>query len=131
MARRRRANMDKTSGAMQGRKKELPAKTDLPPGGSEGENGELAKLRELEERIARRSSQVELLDALYTLTSPRRVIWLNFLAGISRGLGITIGATIVFFVVVVILRHFVTLPVIGKFIAQILDFVDVYRNLPR
>ncbi|RKQ83649.1 DUF5665 domain-containing protein [Brockia lithotrophica] len=127
--------MDKTSGATQGKKKKLPAKSDLPPGGSEGESGELAarqrKLRELEERIARQISQVELLDALYTLTSPRRVIWLNFLAGISRGLGITIGATIVFFVVVVLLRHFVTLPVIGKFIAQILDFVDVYRNLPR
>lgn len=116
-------------------KGELQTKADPPPEVPEGEGGELVtrehRLKELEGLIARRASQVELLDALYSLTSPRRVIWMNFLAGISRGLGITIGATIVFFVVVAILRHFVTLPVIGKFIAQILDFVDAHRNLPR
>lgn len=57
---------------------------------------------------------------------PGRLLYLNFAAGIARGLGIAIGFTILGAIVVYIIRELalLNLPVIGKLIAEIVRMVQ-------
>ncbi|PTQ56842.1 MAG: hypothetical protein BSOLF_2644 [Candidatus Carbobacillus altaicus] len=81
-------------------------------------------------RLAKMMEQGECYDLLYNYTRPFRIIYTNFLAGVVRGFGITIGATVIVALLVLVLRQFVSLPLIGEYIAKILDLVDVYRSVP-
>lgn len=65
---------------------------------------------------------------------PRRMLWLNFLAGLARGFGIAVGLTIVAAVFLSFLGRLaaLNLPVIGQFIAEIVRLVNAQlRALPR
>ncbi|BCV20908.1 DUF5665 domain-containing protein [Moorella sp. Hama-1] len=57
---------------------------------------------------------------------PGRLLYLNFAAGIARGLGIAIGFTILGAIVIYIIRELalLNLPVIGKLIAEIVRMVQ-------
>jgi len=52
------------------------------------------------------------------LSSPWRVFWPNFLAGIFRGLGFIVGMTFVFAILVWLLAKMSIFPVIGEYFAQ-------------
>jgi len=62
------------------------------------------------------------------LLKPWKLMWINFMAGLFRGLGMAIGMTVVFavviFVLAAVLRQFIQVPIIGKFIADLVDFVN-------
>lgn len=79
----------------------------------------MSKLAFLLER-ARIAEYVQLLE------SPKRLIYLNFIAGLARGFGMAVGFTLLGAVVIYLLsRTFVTnLPVVGKFIAEIVAIVQ-------
>ena len=65
---------------------------------------------------------------------PRRMLWLNFLAGLARGFGIAIGLTLVAAAFLSVLGRLaaLNLPVIGRYIAEIVHLVDTQlRTLPR
>ena len=65
---------------------------------------------------------------------PRRMIWLNFLAGLARGFGIAVGLTLVAAGFLSVLGRLaaLNLPVIGRYIAEIVRLVDAQlRSLPR
>lgn len=65
-----------------------------------------------------------------TLMGDRKELLLrNFLAGISRGIGIGIGVSIITAILILVLRKLVTLniPVIGKYLADIVDVVQKAR----
>ncbi len=65
---------------------------------------------------------------------PRRMLWLNFLAGLARGFGIAIGLTLVAASFLSILGRLaaLNLPVIGRFIAEIVRLVNEQLHvLPR
>ncbi|MGE5552262.1 MAG: DUF5665 domain-containing protein [Bacteroidota bacterium] len=65
---------------------------------------------------------------------PRRLIWLNFLAGLARGFGIAIGLTLVAAAFLSILGRLaaLNLPVIGRYVAEIVRLVNAQlRSLPR
>ncbi|MDK2820700.1 MAG: hypothetical protein PWP31_665 [Clostridia bacterium] len=57
---------------------------------------------------------------------PGRLIYLNFIAGLARGLGIAIGFTILGAIVLYIIQKLalLNLPIIGKFIAEIVRMVQ-------
>ncbi|MGI9951122.1 DUF5665 domain-containing protein [Moorellaceae bacterium AZ2] len=57
---------------------------------------------------------------------PLRLLYLNFLAGLARGLGIAVGVTILGTLVIYIVRELAlqNLPVIGKLIAEIVRVVQ-------
>lgn len=67
-------------------------------------------------------SYVELLG------KPWKFFWLNFLAGLFRGLGTAIGLTLVFavavYVLIGVLKNMVSIPIIGSYITQLVDFVN-------
>ena len=56
----------------------------------------------------------------------KELLFNNLLAGIARGVGIGIGVTIITAILVVLLQKIVALniPVIGEFIADIVDIVE-------
>ena len=65
----------------------------------------------------------------YILGSKKEIIKRNFIAGIFRGVGIGIGVTIITAILVIILQRIVALniPVIGEYIADIVEIVQKSR----
>lgn len=63
---------------------------------------------------------------------PWKFFFINFIAGVFRGLGMAIGFTIVaalvLFVLAKLLATMVDLPIIGMYIAEIIKFVNQYMQ---
>lgn len=59
-------------------------------------------------------------------SSPWRVVWTNFVAGIFRGLGTVIGASIVIALLFWLLGFFSSLPLIGEYASKIRSEVTGY-----
>lgn len=66
------------------------------------------------------------------LEKPARLILTNFVAGIARGLGIAIGATLVFALMLEGMRRLIMLniPGIGSFIADVVRIVEMKNGGP-
>ena len=69
------------------------------------------------------------IEWAYLLGSKKEIIKRNLLAGIFRGVGIGIGVTIISAILVMLLQKMVTLniPVIGEYIADIVEIVEKSR----
>lgn len=89
---------------------------------------ELVGLRHQVELLARTLEKMRLAEYIAYLNSPGRLLWFNFLVGLARGLGTTIGAGILAGIAYIILKRIVVLnlPVIGEFISEL----NQYINLP-
>lgn len=61
------------------------------------------------------------------MSSPKRLIYANFIAGMARGFGVAVGVTVIAAVAVYVLKGFVDLPLIGKIIAKLIDIVEANR----
>jgi len=61
------------------------------------------------------------------INNPKRLLLVNFVGGLARGLGMAIGFTILAAVVIYFIRQMVNLPLIGKYIAELLNIIDNYR----
>ena len=61
------------------------------------------------------------------MQKPGRILFLNFIGGLARGFGIAVGATIVFALLIELLRRLILLniPGIGTFIAEIVRIVEM------
>ena len=89
----------------------------------------MKKLHELSEALEKAS----IAEYVALFQDPRRLLYLNFLAGISRGFGIAVGFTAVGAVFLYLLGKAASLnlPVIGHFIAEIARIVESeLRRLP-
>jgi hypothetical protein len=65
-------------------------------------------------------------DFVRYLRSPWRIMWINFWAGVFRGLGILIGMTVVVALLVWFLTKLVDFPLIGEYFEQMLDAIKLY-----
>jgi len=72
--------------------------------------------------------QMHLPEYVAYLQSPARMLWINFLVGIARGVGIGIGATVIAALILYFLSKLVTVPLIGKFVAEIIRIVHIYLH---
>ncbi|MEN6413645.1 MAG: DUF5665 domain-containing protein [Veillonellales bacterium] len=81
------------------------------------------------ERLLQHLESLRIAQYIELLERPLRLIMVNFVAGLARGLGIAIGATLIFAVMIEFLRRLVLLhiPGIGNFIAEIIHIVEI-RN---
>ena len=68
------------------------------------------------------------VDYLEYLQSGKRIMWVNFKAGIAKGFGITIGMTVVVGVFIWILTMLVDLPLIGEYFQEAKIYVDDYKE---
>ncbi len=78
------------------------------------------------EKLVRQLESMRVAQYMELLEKPARLIFINFVAGISRGLGIAIGATLVFALMIEGLRQLIlhNIPGIGNFIADIIRIVE-------
>lgn len=70
-------------------------------------------------------------DLISFLKNPTRLFFLNFLAGLGRGLGFALGFTVLAAIVIYLLRRAVSVPVLGNYIAKILEFIEAQRQMYR
>lgn len=86
-------------------------------------------MRSLEERIARLNATMErvnLTEYLRLQSNPWRLLWFNFLAGLARGVGMAIGGTILFALLLYFLGRVAVwnLPLLSEFIANLVRMVE-------
>lgn len=65
------------------------------------------------------------------LKNPFKVFFLNMLAGIGRGFGFAIGFMLLAAILILTMRRAVSVPVIGGYIAKILEFIETQRQIYR
>jgi len=68
------------------------------------------------------------VEYLEYLQSGKRLLWLNFKAGVAKGLGITIGMTVVLGLFVWVMTLLVDLPLVGEYFEQASDYVTEYAD---
>jgi hypothetical protein len=68
------------------------------------------------------------VDYLEYLQSGKRIMWVNFRAGVAKGFGITIGMSVVLAVFVWLLTMLVDLPVIGEYFEDAMAYVNEYAT---
>ncbi len=86
-------------------------------------------LKNLENKIDRLSLNMErmkIADYVELLERPSKLLFRNFIAGVARGVGIAVGFTLLGAVLVVFLQQLdlLNLPIIGEFIADIVEIVQ-------
>lgn len=65
-----------------------------------------------------------LQDMAYHFTDTKQVIKTNLIAGVARGVGLTVGTAIFIGLLLFILSQFETMPIIGDFIEQLMNTVN-------
>ncbi len=93
---------------------------------------EIFLLRELNKKIDEINiamTKNHLLDLSELLGDRKQLLFRNLWSGIAKGIGIGIGVTVITAVLVILLQKIVTLniPVIGEYIADIVDIVERSR----
>ncbi len=80
------------------------------------------KLARLEVKL----EQANLAEFMKIIENPLRLIFLNFLSGLARGFGIAIGLTMIAGVFLMLLSRLASLnlPIIGKFVADLVRIVN-------
>ena len=86
------------------------------------------KILEKLNQIAERIHSIQVAEYIELVRSPRRMIIINFIAGLARGFGFAIGATVLGAIFLIFLFKLgqLNLPVIGEFIARIVKIVQTY-----
>ena len=81
------------------------------------------------EKLNKLLEEGNFVELAYILGSKKEIIVRNLIAGIFRGIGIGIGVTVITAILIVILQKIVTLniPVIGEYIADIVEIVQRSR----
>lgn len=68
------------------------------------------------------------VDFLTYLQSGKGLLWTNFKAGVARGLGITLGMTVVLGLLIWVLTLLVRLPVVGEYFQDTKQYVTEYAE---
>ncbi|NEU26347.1 hypothetical protein G3M74_09490 [Paenibacillus polymyxa] len=87
------------------------------------------KLNRVEKLVRTVSEQMErtrIADYALLLNKPWRLLWLNLISGISRGVGIALGFTFFAATIIYVLQVLgaLNLPIIGDYIADIVRIVQ-------
>ncbi len=77
--------------------------------------------------LAVKIEKMKLAEYVQLLDKPWRLMYINFIAGLGRGVGIAVGFTILGALVLYLLKYLVmlNLPWIGGFIAEIVRMVQL------
>jgi hypothetical protein len=94
------------------------------------EKGMLEKLNERIVNLADAMQRARIDEYTSMLTRPWRFFFFNFVVGIFRGLGMAVGFTLIFAVVIYLLSRIlvpmVDMPIIGMYIGELVKFVEQY-----
>jgi hypothetical protein len=87
----------------------------------------MSKIEERLEKIALDLEKVKLAEYVEIMNNPKKLLYTNFIGGLARGLGTAIGLTVLAAILFYILKQTVNLPLIGQYIADLLDIIENYR----
>jgi len=76
------------------------------------------------QKLAYIFERMNLSEYISIMQDKRKIIFNNFIAGLARGFGFSIGMTVLLGVLVYVLSHMVDLPLISKYIAHIVQIVQ-------
>ena len=68
------------------------------------------------------------VDYLEYLQSGKRIMWVNFKAGVAKGLGLTVGLAVVMGIVVWVLTMLVDLPLVGEYFEDAQQYLNEYAE---
>lgn len=87
---------------------------------------EKKKLRKVLEKINKKLEATKINEYVDLMGSTKKLLWKNFISGISKGIGSAIGFSILGAIVLLILRKVVLLniPLIGRYLKDILEIVE-------
>jgi len=74
--------------------------------------------------LSKHLERTHVAEYIQMIQSPAKLMWVNFLMGVSRGFGIAIGMSAIFGIAVYILSRMINIPILGEFIAQIVKIVQ-------
>ena len=91
----------------------------------------ITRLERVSEQLTRTMEKTRIAEYVQYLHHPWRLIWTNFLIGIARGLGSTLGLAVVIGLLVFFLQNLLmlNLPVISDFIADFIRMVQEQYNV--
>ncbi|MDB8792853.1 DUF5665 domain-containing protein [Romboutsia sp. 1001216sp1] len=89
---------------------------------------DLGTIRRYLERLTLIIERSRIREYMMLTDSKRRLFTINFIAGLGKGFGQAIGLSILAAFVFYLLSKSVDLPVIGEYIARLMDIVDEYRR---
>ncbi len=91
----------------------------------------LNRLEQVTEQLTRTMEKTRIAEYVQYLERPGRLLWTNFLIGVARGLGSTIGLAIVLGLLVFFLQNLLmlNLPLISDFIADFILMVQDNFNV--
>ena len=77
-------------------------------------------------RLSLAMERANLAEYLRLINNPWRLLWVNFLAGLARGVGMAIGGTILFAFILFLMGRIAgwNLPVLSEFIANLIRMVE-------
>ena len=89
----------------------------------------LKKIDKKIDKIIELQEKSNIIELSYILGNKKEILKINLIAGISRGVGIGVGITIITAIIVFLLRRLIMLniPVIGDYIADIVEIVENSR----
>lgn len=68
------------------------------------------------------------VDFLEYLQSGKRMLWINFKAGVAKGVGVTVGMTFILGILAWVLTMLVDLPLIGDYFTDAKQYVAEYAE---
>lgn len=70
------------------------------------------------------------LEYMQEKSKPWRFIWINLILGMAKGFGVAVGITVLAFIALKLLTslQILNLPIIGEFIAELIDYINNIRN---
>ena len=89
---------------------------------------DLGLIKRYLERLILIIERSRIRDYMMLTDSKRRLFLINFIAGLGKGFGQAIGFTLLAGVVFFILASWVDLPIIGKYIANLINIIEIYRR---
>jgi hypothetical protein len=89
-------------------------------------------LKEQINRLALHMERANFSEYVQLMNRPRRLIYLSFLGGLARGVGVGVGFTIIGATLLYFLQKLtlLNLPIIGDYIADIVRIVQAQMNTP-
>ncbi|MGB5488347.1 MAG: DUF5665 domain-containing protein [Lysobacterales bacterium] len=68
------------------------------------------------------------VDFLEYLQSGKRIMWINFRAGVAKGIGVTVGMTFILGILIWVLTVLVDLPLVGEYFSDAKQYVTEYAE---
>ena len=81
-----------------------------------------------EKELVKVLTAADVVEFLEYLKSGKRVFWVNFRAGVAKGLGVTVGMTVILGILVWVLTMLVDLPLVGEYFKEAQSYVTEYAE---